>query len=80
MNTDIQTFEHPRRLAREGAGHHERGAGRDAVNHRRQRRDIGGVADAEVVAVDDQEPVIGAIAQALGEGLVFSHGSASPFD
>jgi hypothetical protein len=76
MHPNGQAFEHPCGRARVRAGDHERRAGRHAVCHRLERCDVGGVADAEVVAVDDQKPVVGAVAQAFGEALL-RHGRPS---
>jgi hypothetical protein len=43
------------RVARPGAGHHEAGAGGHPVAQRLVDADVGRVARAEVVAVDDEE-------------------------
>ena len=40
----------------------------DAVAERPVHADVGGVARAEVVARDDHDAVVGAVAEAFGEG------------
>ena len=50
-----------------GAGHHERRTRGDALAERVVHPDVGRVARAEVVAADDQDAVVGPIAEPLGQ-------------
>ncbi len=50
-----------------GTRDHQRGAGGHAVPQRLVDRQVGGVRGAEVVAVEDQQPGVGGVPQALGQ-------------
>ena len=54
-------------LAGPGARHHEGGAGGEAVAKGVVAAEVGGVARTQVVAVDDQQAVVGTEAEALGQ-------------
>jgi hypothetical protein len=67
VHADVLAAVPGRRVPRPRAGHHQRGAGGDAVAQGLVGADVGGVAGPEVVAVDDEQAIVGAVAQALGE-------------
>ena len=67
-----------RRLARPRARHHQRGAGGQPLRQALVDADVGGVARAEVVAVDDEQAVVGLVAEPFGERRHGATLSATP--
>ncbi len=54
-------------MARPRRRHHQRGAGGRTLAERPVHADVGGVAGAEIVARQDHDAVVGAVAEAFGE-------------
>ena len=67
MHADVLAEVSGRCLAGPWARHHQRRARRQPVAERFEATDVGGVARAEVVAVDDEQPIVRAVAQAFCE-------------
>jgi hypothetical protein len=65
--SDVLTPVSGRRPPGPRAGHHEAGAGGQTVPQGLIDTDVGGVAEAEIVAVEDQELGVGPVSQAFGE-------------
>ncbi len=56
-----------RRLAAPGAGHHERGARHGAGAQAVEDADVGGMAEAEVVGIDDEQLGVSRVPEPLGQ-------------
>ena len=67
VHADVLAAVAPGGVARPGRRDHEGGAGGQAGAQRLVDAGVRGVADAEVVAVDDQEAGVGSVAQTFGE-------------
>ena len=68
VHADVLAQVAGRRLARPRARHHQRGAGGHARAQALVDADVGGVAHAEVVAVDDQQAVVGVGSRGVRRG------------
>ena len=67
VHPDVLAAVAPGGVASPGRGHHEAGAGGQAGAQRFVDTRVGRLADAEVVAVDDQEAGVGSVPQTFGE-------------
>jgi hypothetical protein len=67
VNAEVLAALLGRRVPGPRPGHHQGGAGRRAVAQRGEHPDVQGVTRAEVVAADDDELVVGPVAEALDE-------------
>ena len=77
VDADVLAAVAAARLPGPRAGHHERGAGDRPGGQAFEDADVGGVARAEVVGVDDDQLGVAVVAEALGQ-VRFSHLAVRP--